>query len=68
MNYLIDKYLVCINEQIFIDDLPCIKQEEHDGDMKNQVFDFMGISSSELGEWVTWGHCLFSFSFWGGSP
>ena len=50
MNYLLDKYPVCINEQIFIDDLPCIKQEKHDGDMKNRVLDFMEISALELGE------------------
>jgi hypothetical protein len=62
MNYLTDKYPVCISEQIFIDDLPCINQEERDGDMKTRSltsWEFQHQSWMSAEVWVTWGHWLF---------
>lgn len=45
-NFLTKKCTACINEQLFINDLPCIKHQEHDNDVKNKVLDFMGISDT----------------------
>ena len=45
-NFLTEKYIACINEQMFIDDLPCIKHQEHNNDVKNKGLDLMVISDT----------------------